>query len=527
MLALSIMLALLAIGSAGCDGVRRPPLNPVSDSDLPRSADLPASDDELLEAPGTPFDAEWESWDVYQVRDQPVGYLHVDASRGSNSTDRVIYSVDHGLAIRRGAATLIQRLSQRSVETELGALLSFESQRHFGPSQTTDTGVVDSSSLKINHKHGGEQIKYELPWQPSYRGLVGVEQSLRRNPIGLGQTRVLKMPILYAGRYQIATVRLRCEAEASVPMLDGKPQRLFEVESETQVGDSTIRSTIWADGDGNVLRTYSPTLRMFAYRVDAATAKRMTSDIDWASTLAIEIEGKLPAGEQFTRVAYVLSRDEDERSEQFTLDAAPGQFVRQVDGTWQVLVSRRSETLSSGFAVSTLEPSEDDLNPSNWINSGDTAFGQLVSITLTGEADLGERATALMLADTANTLFSERSERFGGFRPASEIMESESGDSTEQSMVLMALLRAQKIPARLATGLVYQQGSQPRMVYGSWVLAFVDGQWLPLDPLTGTVAGPDRITLGTTSLAGDDPYAAINRVITVADRLRIKIVRAQ
>ncbi|MGM0427809.1 MAG: transglutaminase-like domain-containing protein [Thermodesulfobacteriota bacterium] len=61
---------------------------------------------------------------------------------------------------------------------------------------------------------------------------------------------------------------------------------------------------------------------------------------------------------------------------------------------------------------------------------------------------------------------------------ALEVLKRRVGDCNEHAVLLTALLRALKIPARLCTGLVYMDG---RFYYHAWVEAYV-GTWLSMDP---------------------------------------------
>ena len=60
-----------------------------------------------------------------------------------------------------------------------------------------------------------------------------------------------------------------------------------------------------------------------------------------------------------------------------------------------------------------------------------------------------------------------------------------------------------------------------------WTLAFIDEQWIALDPTTGTTASADRITLLTTNLTGANEYADIGKAFELLGRLKIKVLRAQ
>jgi transglutaminase-like putative cysteine protease len=247
---------------------------------------------------------------------------------------------------------------------------------------------------------------------------------------------------------------------------------------------------------------------------------------DWS--LAWDVSGRLDVVGELTRVAYLLSPSAAvaKAGGEIRLEPAPDQFVRsRPDGSLQVLVSRRQETNDKGFVTSDLLPSDEDRNPNRWIDSNAPLIRRLVDITLSGETGLSEREAALELTSTAKSMFKNRSPLFRGWRRASEI--GDVGDSTDHALVLTALLRANKIPARLASGVVYVPGDPPRMVDHSWTLAYVEGGWLSLDATLGTTAPPDRIIMGTTTLSEGTQDASLDAVLAAAGRIDIAILGAQ
>ncbi len=144
-------------------------------------------------------------------------------------------------------------------------------------------------------------------------------------------------------------------------------------------------------------------------------------------------------------------------------------------------------------------------------------------IRAVGESDRSERELALQLTETVHNLVSMRNHTFGYSR-ASQVVRNAEGDCTEQAVLLAALLRAKKIPARLAIGMVYKPGQQPQMIYHMWTLAYVDDHWLSLDATTGEIASADRITFATTHLGDGNEFITMTPIIAALGNLEIEIV---
>jgi hypothetical protein len=68
--------------------------------------------------------------------------------------------------------------------------------------------------------------------------------------------------------------------------------------------------------------------------------------------------------------------------------------------------------------------------------------------------------------------------------PARDILRMRSGDCTEHSILTIALLRAQGIPARAAVGMILTEsfaGMEDVFVFHMWVEAFANGRWVLID----------------------------------------------
>ncbi|MCA9291552.1 MAG: transglutaminase domain-containing protein, partial [Phycisphaerales bacterium] len=89
------------------------------------------------------------------------------------------------------------------------------------------------------------------------------------------------------------------------------------------------------------------------------------------------------------------------------------------------------------------------------------------------------------------------------FASASETAQTRSGDCSEHGVLLCALLRAQGIPSRVASGLVYADafaGSESIFGWHMWTQALVDGRWVDLDATLPVNYTAGHILTGTSSL---------------------------
>lgn len=71
-----------------------------------------------------------------------------------------------------------------------------------------------------------------------------------------------------------------------------------------------------------------------------------------------------------------------------------------------------------------------------------------------------------------------------GYASALEVLKSRQGDCTEYAVLLAALARAEGIPARVVTGMVYAEryaGASRVFLPHAWVQAWIDGRWQSFD----------------------------------------------
>lgn len=534
-MAAAVWLLLLSclIGAAllGCNPPPRPEFKELSRPAPADEATADASAESPELAPSLqPFTEPWQTWQSYHIAGRHIGYSHVRAEPQSDEPDSPIEIVlQDQVMLRRGPATIVQRLDQTSLETRAGELISFTAELRVGPALTRYEGTVDDATLTVVTTRGSQKSTQSIPWNQNYRGLVGLQQSLFSDPPAVGEKRRLRtlLPVQFA----IATIELNCQHVASIALPDGSVQTAREIEVAMQIGDGPAMQTlIWIDDEGHVLKSYTPGLELVAFD---STGEQATAGIvagaDILTATAVEVSGHLTTPEKAQRVGYLITprTSRSDADVTYAFQAQPGQWSRQTaEGTFQLLVSRDpQQRVGETFTTSNLTPGPEDSRPGPLIDSNGTLVKRLAAAS-TAPRDQPLRI-ALDLAQTAKSLV-RRTDYAQGFRTASDVAREGSGDCTARSILLAAMLRSRGIPARVAVGLVYMPTEdQPRMVYHMWTLAYIEGRWVHLDAtLTGGYAPADRITLGTHHLADGNEYECVAPILGIIGQVDIAIVNA-
>jgi transglutaminase-like putative cysteine protease len=118
-----------------------------------------------------------------------------------------------------------------------------------------------------------------------------------------------------------------------------------------------------------------------------------------------------------------------------------------------------------------------------------------------------------------------------GFASASEVARTRRGDCTEHAALLAALLRADGIPSRVVSGLVYVdsfEGEKGIFGYHMWAEALLekDGHptWVDLDgTLPKRPFDATHIALATTALGEGEEATSLAAILPLLGRLQIKV----
>jgi len=517
----------------GCNPPPRPGLAEISAASAPRDTGLASGQDptrEMVDEQSlSQLNLPWESWHAYFIGGEKVGHVHVRSTIDEEGgVGNVLTTVTDSLTLRRGPSTLKQVLIQMGTETRDGGLISFNADLRVGPARTRFAGTVRSNTLSVDTIRGTTRQTETIPWSPQYRGFAAIQQILLAKPIQLNETRRIKM--LVPMFYRLANVEMDCRHRASISTMDGVIHDALEVDIRMALGTSnSIDSTVWVDDKGQVLKSYTPAIDLVSLRSSKSDAMLAASGptTDLLSLTSLAISGSLDKPGEAFKVGYVLKSRVPAGQEKIELSLEPqaGQWFRKLgDGTIQLLVSRDpAEPTREGFTGLDSQPGTKDSESGPIIDSNSGFVAKLAAISKAPNP----RDVALDLTRTVNQLIAP-GDFTRGFATASQTAADGVGDCSERAVLLAAMLRNRKIPARVCAGLVYAgTKDKPIMAYHMWTLAWIDNAWLALDPTSGGLAPADRIALATSNLADGNEYNFVTPILSVIGRLDIQISSAK
>ena len=113
------------------------------------------------------------------------------------------------------------------------------------------------------------------------------------------------------------------------------------------------------------------------------------------------------------------------------------------------------------------------------------------------------------------------------FASASETVRMRTGDCSEHGVLLAALLRADGIPARITTGLVYAEsfgGEKDIFGWHMWTQALIDGKWVDFDATLPVRYSAAHVLTGTSSLAEGIGSTELSSLLVLLGNLEIEVL---
>jgi hypothetical protein len=473
-----------------------------------------------------------EYWEAYSLQGHRVGYAHATIAAVEEEGELLTRTRNASRTVlERAGQEVVQELTLTEwrrtgdVDGQTNPLVRFESAMTTGPQRMVSRGDWSEGALTIETSTQGKSETQTIPWKAEYGGLFAVEESLAARPLQPAERRSVTglVPIFNI----VGTTQLVAADYESVKLPAGE-QRLLRIESTLELGGQKLASTMWTSEKGEILRSLVPAIGQENVRTtkEDALQKPEGGGFDLLAASVVKLPGGLADPQSLGRVVYRAKVKSGSIDGVFAEGVS--QQVRRLDDTSAlVTVLKVLPSEPAKVAPPTSPPTEEDLAANNLIQSEDP---RIVALAVAATKDLPAGADAWTTA-VALEKFVARSiqqKNFSqAFATASEVAQSLEGDCTEHAVLLAALCRAKKIPARVAFGLVYYPPEEG-FAYHMWNEVWIADRWVSLDGTIGRgVVAADRLKLADSSLSGGSGLTAILPVIQVFGRLELKVEEAK
>lgn len=435
------------------------------------------------------------------------------------------------LRIRRGPAVVELSVESQSVETAGGDLISLETAQRMGPSVIRTRWQVnpESDTVTITSDSPTGQTTRSEPFRAGGALAPAAASRFVADRIMKGVESIEVTTFDPSSGLEPVTITRTLIGREDVRAL-GKtvPATAWRVEQSVVPGAESVE---YLDADGELVRGAIALggieLVMLQTEREIALADDLEPPELLRSTL-VRPSRPIDDSRAVVRARYRLTATRGELTELPT--AGVQVFTREAPGSGEILVDLRS---AHPARVDNAERAE-LLGDSAMIDPRDPRIRELAIEALRdAPADPAVRAETLRA-----TVFRHMSRKNldVGFASASDSVRTGEGDCTEHAVLLAALLRADGVPARVASGLIYADafvGERDIFGFHMWTQALleVDGRerWVDLDATLGPALAMDatHIALGVSSLAGSSAINTMAPLAPLLGALEIEVLETQ
>jgi hypothetical protein len=466
---------------------------------------------------------ETENWGTLLINGKKIGYQHF--KRTHVKTDdglRVRVESTAEIRIRRFGSETLMRMQQIATETADGQLIDFETQLKSGATTQKTTGEVRDGKLYIQQ---AARPATALPLPNGGGSFAAVEHSLERAPLKPGETRTVQQIEPTLGG--VVAVALTAKDWESTELLSGS-FRLLRIDGQMNMpGGVSLPLVAWTDKNGNVLKHVSSLgdLKQTAYRTskDIALAPVSGAQFDLGRATTVPLKRGVAGMHAKQKARYRVTLKTDGDGSEFASGSA--QSVKKIDArTLEITVLAARPGDGSPKSIDEKKPTDAELAPNALIESDDAAVIQMANLAAGDATDTWAIAQNL----ERHVYRAIRKKNFSSaFDSAATVADTLAGDCTEHAVLLAALARAKKIPARVAVGLVYMSGSNALGMH-MWTEVWIDDRWIGLDATLGRGGlGPGHIKISHTALAGPAAYSSLLPVAHLLGQLEIEVMEVE
>lgn len=473
------------------------------------------------EQPAASVEAPTEEWQIIQLQGQRIGYTHTTSRTELREGKKIFISeVYTHMAMSRFRTKIVNNVNQITEEDEDGRLLSIYMLNDNPPtSRTETTGVRSGDTLKLETTTRKKSHITEIALPPELKSSAWIDRDLREHPLEVGQRRQFQTFEATLGK--ITTMTIEQLPPEETRLLSGETSRLDRTQMTLDVLPGIV-TTSYSDKEGVMKKMAISLMGMEAYHCTKEEALKEIADskIDLGidSLVSVGIIDKSTELRQLT--LKVEARDFDPR--QVFLNTASQKLTAGDTGQWTLEMT----AIDPGSPGNDPLPEERYLASSRYMDLQDPLIQKLAEGITPGKTDPVEIAKA---AEQFVHSYLTLKNYSTALATASEVAASRSGDCTEHGVLLAALLRLKKIPARVAVGLVYVPSLK---AYGGhmWTEAYLNGGWVGLDATLARGRG-DALHIKTGDSALDDsstlPIDSFLPLMHALGRMKVSVLKTE
>jgi transglutaminase-like putative cysteine protease len=465
--------------------------------------------------------ADSESWDAIYLGGTKVGHMRTRVEPVKDDQKQLTrIRVNFFLQFKRGKDTSTIEVEYGTIETPEGQVLRLDTRTHASNNTLRVHGDVIAGKMKLKIENGDQMQEQVIDWSPDTFGPYGVEMSLARNPIKPGETRQLKTFIPDYNKIGIAVLTAR--GLETVGLGGGLNRELLRIDQEISFDGKKspeLNTSFWIEPNGQILKSFTDANGgMITYRTTRDAATRGLGQFDLLKDSITKLARQIPNPEATRAISYKLTMNGINPTEIFPNDRRqtikPGS-----DPNTATLDVTTAGPFVGEPGPAQVEPEFLASNP--LITSTDPVVIKLARLAVGRETDPWAKARAI--CTWVGKKVTEKNFETS-FAPADEVARTLAGDCTEHAVLTAAMCRAEGIPARVATGLVYAK-DLGGFGFHMWNEVYINQRWVAIDAaFDETDVDAVHLKLSDSSLNGVAPFETFLPVSRVYGKLKIEVL---
>jgi len=474
---------------------------------------------------------DYDRWYAIEIRGQKAGHAHMVQQTAEDG--RVTTSSTMQFEISRSRMTATMEMVTAFVESPGGELERVEFSQSLGTGTTVESTYrfEDGAIAKVSKHMGQETRSRRDPFDMEYLTPVEVREHLVGR-IDAGAEEIKYVSVDPTSGLKLTQTVSRVHGPEKIRVY-GREMVALKVTSVNSATPS-VEVTEYLDEQGVALKT-DMKMGAFPFRLTAMTKEEALRE---GGEGGGDGDGPELFTTTFVRVDPPVDSPRDVIAATFRLEVEQGElpgffsggahaFERLSETTGRVRVDLDNPASAPGKTLS--DPRY--TRPTTYANTEDTRIIRLAQTAVKGApAD-----DPMARADAAREFvygFVESKDLGTGFATASEVCRTARGDCSEHAVLLAALLRAQRIPSRVISGLVYADafaGRQSVFVYHMWTQALmtIDGKprWIDLDATLPPGKRMDAMHIAVSSfdLTEGELTASMTPVVSLLGNLSVGV----
>ncbi|MBS0197989.1 MAG: transglutaminase domain-containing protein [Planctomycetes bacterium] len=477
----------------------------------------------ILLALARPAIADTDRWYIVEMFGKRAGHMHAfekEADGKITSSSSVLFEM------KRGDVGVSISMSGEFVETTDGKPISMKSIQKMGQTEVVQEYTFSDTGVAVKTSQSGQVTNATKPrpegiWLTPAAADKYVVQRFKS-----GAKEIVVRSIDPTSGLKIETTTHTIGDKAVIEAM-GKKIEATKCATVSSAAPG-VTSTEYLDPEGVMVRTETMMGGMSMLMVAATREEALGKIEDAAPEVFVKTFVKpdrpIEHARTLQHAAFIVSVPDGD------LPNFPDTGAQKVE---RLSPTAAKLTINAAASVPAPKPDAADkalLASTTAVNTGDDMIKDLAARAVKG---LKPDATAAEKAEACRKFtyrYIKKKNLGVGMGTATEVARTREGDCTEHGVFLVALLRANGIPARAASGLIYADafvGQEAIFGYHMWAQALleIDGapRWIDLDgTLNETPFDATHICLAYSDLNDDDGFKSMISIAQVLGRLQIK-----